>query len=817
MSTAIQIEVLLDDKGVVRGVQNVNSQFDKLGTGASAGTKKAVEGFNKMTEAQKKSHESLQLISGALGIQIPRDVEKVISKMPGLSSALSVGFNAAAILGVAASIGEIGLHLDEVKAKAEKAGRAMLSVFNSGIRRDEQELEAQRLFRPVQDQVEALHRAAEIAGKEGFGAITAQLKASNEQLDSMAKKFKEDIEDKYGFDSGTTRGLEARLSRKVQEMKAFNDITAAAESGKLSRANSDATRQILNQSALGQTQGYDAINLGLSQKLGEISIQGNRGLIGSGDVSARSNAALRDALYQRRELIHQNSEQTKREEEAAAVASLPEYARATASIEVQYRQRSRELEDQYGRSLISQQDYDRRSVSLEKERDAQIRDANLALGRDIGQQLSSIYDDITSGNIGKRIRKEFQDLFFHILGDWLATIDGMRKASAGYNGQGGLLGAMLAGVLGVGGGTVPGSTTGGTPPFISNFSDSGGDLSSVGIGIPGTTSVGGASSSGGRAGGILSGLLSAGSLQKLAPIALLGGLQLGLKGGNSALVAGGLIGALGLGALYGKNAALTTAVAPFAGLLGPLAGGLVGFGLGTSHGPLAGTLGGAGSGALVGLLAAGPIGAAIGAIVGGLTGLFSGIFGGKPSKHSQADKYLKANVLPLIAQELTSFKGFSTDYTTAINDLEQLKSQSYDAMKSQFGSDATNDEWGRYIVPAIKQAEDQINADQAERNRRGSLFFGPPQFASGGQFRIGSGGQGLAILDDGEVVMSRRAVRTFGASTLLAMNRGGGGGGVGGVQINLRSDSVDERWLNNGGAVQIARAIQRARMEGHAA
>jgi hypothetical protein len=313
--------------------------------------------------------------------------------------------------------------------------------------------------------------------------------------------------------------------------------------------------------------------------------------------------------------------------------------------------------------------------------------------------------------------------------------------------------------------------------------------------------------------------LSPGSLSKLAPIALLGGLQLGMKGGNRALVAGGLIGAGGLAALYGPNAALTSAVAPFAGLLGPLAGGLVGFGLGTQYGPVAGGIGGAGTGALVGLLAAGPIGAAIGGIIGGLTGLFSGIFGRKPSKHSQADKWLQANVLPLIGQELTGYEGFGVDYATAINDLERLKSQSYDQMRSQFGKDATNDEWGRYIVPAIKSAEDRINADQAERNRRSTLQFGAPQFAAGGQFRV-AGGSGLALLHDEEVVMSKRAVRTFGAGNLLAMNaaaQSGGGGAIGGISVYLRAESVDERWLNNGGAVTIARAIRKAQMEGHAA
>jgi sterol desaturase/sphingolipid hydroxylase (fatty acid hydroxylase superfamily) len=56
--------------------------------------------------------------------------------------------------------------------------------------------------------------------------------------------------------------------------------------------------------------------------------------------------------------------------------------------------------------------------------------------------------------------------------------------------------------------------------------------------------------------------------------------MLGAKGGNSAIAAGGLVGALGLGALYGPALHSQELRSVRASLLGPLAGGLVGFGLG---------------------------------------------------------------------------------------------------------------------------------------------------------------------------------------------------------------------------------------------
>lgn len=470
----------------------------------------------------------------------------------------------------------------------------------------------------------------------------------------------------------------------------------------------------------------------------------------------------------------------------------------------------------------------------------------------LGNDLYQVFNDITSGNIGRLITDGFKRLFANILAQWIATVQGIGNVSNGSvrGGGTGLFASLLGSLFGIGGGGIQTGQSGpyGLPPGVaSSFGDFGNAMVLPGgtdiLGAAGSlntsslssditaAAVGGVLSSSpvGPAGsvpqqkpGILGGLLSSASLTKLAPLVLLSSLLLGSKGGSSAIAGGALIGSLGLAALYGPNAALTSAVAPFAGLLGPLAGGLIGFGVGTLTGsPTLGALSGAASGAGIGFLAGGPIGAAIGGIIGGLVGLFSGLFGGGPSKHTLADRYINANILPAIKQELTGYEGFQIDYTSAINTLDQMKQQSFDTLHQQFGKDAATDEWNRLVVPAITQAEQTINTDEAERQRRQGLLFGPPQFADGGIFST-SGSAGMAILHDGETVMTRAATQLFGASTLLAMNSIAGksplhllsGSGSVHIHIHTLDTKTMTTWLRQGGSQMIASALGRDRMEG---
>jgi hypothetical protein len=247
-------------------------------------------------------------------------------------------------------------------------------------------------------------------------------------------------------------------------------------------------------------------------------------------------------------------------------------------------------------------------------------------------------------------------------------------------------------------------------------------------------------------------------------------------------------------------------------ILSALSGGLIGFGVGQSHGGFLGALAGAGSGALTGFLAAGPIGAIIGGLVGLLGGIFGGIFGGSKRK-KQANALADNTILPDIAQIITGFDGFQVDSSSAIQQLEQLRSDAQkqlSALKSQ-GKDVFNQKVG----PAIDSAEKHIRDTQAERDRRSAIAFGPPQFASGGMFSTMVGNKGLAVLHDGEMVINPSATKK-NRGTLERINAGGSAGGfhVAGDFV-IKTGHLDRAYVKSGQFEKDIRdALGRATSEG---
>jgi hypothetical protein len=902
VATAIQIEVLVDDKGVVQGVNRV---VDGLNRVPAAGK----PAFDKLNESENKARETALLLEETFGVRVPRALTKIVAATPGVNTAFTAAFKATAVIGFVAALGEVVTNFDAIKAKAVQIELAIGGLFSHNIRQELEDQKIDKALEPVLDQVNALHKAAELAGKDGFSQITSQLKVSNDELTIFQEKFNKSIADQFGAGSDTTTRIESDAANFIRGARIFSEQAADEQIKALRRKNAEELVAIEVQGAVVGKSEIEKLRLQLAADLQKIDIAGggDPSAQGAAARAAQQRAIIANEAAQEQEVrrqalvagIHTRleaeaqaakgeeqirldlvaklnaiTEQERQKgftldndrvaaeeaadakirdlrraasdeifdaEQKAAVASVPQWEQANAQIVADFEKRQREIDQQLKDTVIN-------SAEADQLRAANWRETNARMAQDYATQFENLYNDITTGGIGQAIQAQMRKFFFNILGQWAAALQSQRQQTAS---GGGLLGALL-GSLGIGGG--PGGAGAGTGPYglpagvASSFGDfgdfstgslnpsfgggslGGGSLSTASIGgdIGGSilgsvlnSPVGGVSSGvPQKQGGPLAGLLSAASLQKLGPAAILGTLMLASKGGNSAIAAGGLIAALGLGALYGPSTALTAAAAPFAPFLGPLAGGLIGFGVGTQHGPVAGALSGAGSGALTGFLAAGPIGGLIGGIVGGLVGLFSGIFGGGPSKHSQADKYINANILPAIQQELTNFEGFSTDYATAINDLDQLKSQSYTQMKQQFGTDATNDEWSKYVVPAVQQAEDRINADQAERNRRGTLVFGAPQFAEGGLF-TSSAAAGLAILHDGETVMTRAATQMYGPllNSLNASARSGtlarGGGDIH-IHIHTTDAKSFDGYLRSGGAKIVASNLRRLAMEGHA-
>jgi hypothetical protein len=547
------------------------------------------------------------------------------------------------------------------------------------------------------------------------------------------------------------------------------------------------------------------------------------------------------------EMQQRAAEDMKTAQEDAALAAVPEWQRASAQIQIELNRRERAIEDQKLRELAAEdltrdqilainQDADAKRYDAIVQADIRIREENKRLTESLGSDLQSVFDDIASGNIGKRILSNMEKLFFQILAQWILSLNIMKNAA------GSILGSIVfgpgstgAGVFGGGGGSgagtsILGSLFGGSgsnsAPSGAAFQPGGifSDPSAFAGGSGLTSAIAGSSAA---TGGLLPSASNALTTSTLTDA--LGGITAGASSvaGSSARSSSFAAGSplVGLAALapgivgnFGGKAGQIGGLLSMLAILGNsqilagLSGGLIGFGVGESHGGFLGSLAGAGSGALTGFLAAGPIGALIGGVVGLLGGIFGGIFGGNKRK-KQANALADNTLLPDITQISTGFDGFQIDSSSAIQQLEQLRTDSQkqlSALQSQ-GKDVFN----KKVDPAIDAAEAHIRSTQAERDRRSAQVFGPPQFDTGGVFRA-SGGRGTAILEDGETVIKPGPSRS-NKELLATINAGGKVRST--SHITLVVNAIDARsfddWAKRGGAEMLQRALDRHATEGH--
>jgi|GEM_PF-4338359 hypothetical protein len=556
-------------------------------------------------------------------------------------------------------------------------------------------------------------------------------------------------------------------------------------------------------------------------------------------------------------MMSKSLEQEQDAQSATAMAMVPPYLRAYAQINdeenkrlLQIDQNQRTLHDKYqddaGALVQIDASAQAQRLAVWAETNQKIEEENQRLTQQLGSDIKSLFDDILDGNIGKRILSNIEALFAQIVAQWILSLGVMKSAFGGLFGSivfgPGSTGANVFGgggnplsMLGLGFGSsatqVAGSSSGSfsIPGFSSQSTSVAGQSftlpgisagSGLGAAIAGTSATSGfgsassalntgtledalfgiggsspAAKSSASKGAGLSALFSGGNL------AVLGGLGLALTGsmlgGKTGQVGGLLMGLLLSGKLGGVISTLFGTSLGLAGtgaLVGGSIGGLLGFGVGQSSGGLLGSLTGAASGALSGFMVGGPIGALVGGIIGLIGGIFGGIFGGSKRK-KQANDYANNTVLPDIQQIVTGFDGFQIDSSSAIQQLEQLRTDSQkqlSTLKSQ-----GNDVFKNTVSPAIDAAEKHINDTQGERNVRANTLFGPPQFDTGGMFSVmrGSGNAGLAVLHDGEFVVNPQATKK-NLPALMQMNSGGGGGNQFG-DIHIHPTRLDRAYMND--------------------
>ena len=871
MPAIASIVIQVDEKGAVQAFNRLDAAGKqvKLEDVGIRGTK-AMEAVGSSTE---KARQSMQLLTNITGVQMPRALEQILSKAPGVQSALNAAFAATVVITLAKQIVNLVDQLtgySEQLAKIQQQSQEILQSVgqaNTILRGPQTLLELHNQIQAAEIGIRKLNQQLGLTGDVFHDSLVRGLTRYNaanalllDQLD-QAKKSLNDMyleqaklvdqqrrtdpvtilqlenearsaglegiakiraEDKGRVAEAIAGGKAVAQNELVtQAQKVLAHANAKAQIVAIERSMDDDTRKLAEQAVASRLKGIELVKDQEADALAELSVDRQRALRGVQKNSedeyrieeqfAQRKLSLQ-AIYesQRAQIERQAAEQTRQLDEDAAVAAASPWNRANAQIQVDAERRIRAIEQALQDSTISEAQAAQQIRDVWVQTFAQMRD-NLA------GQLESLFDDITSGNIGKRFLDQFKKLVFEMIASWALGLRQMQTQTAGaFSGGGGLLGSIFTGVLGIGGiGGFGGSGAqqigpGGTSGFagrLGNLFGDGGLLGSL---------FGGGSAASGASGGLASLplALSANQLSNLAGLGLSAGGGIGtgtvLPAGASAAIGGGrfagllsagpglaLLGAAGLFGLAGK-------AGPFGGAALGALGGLLGTGGLIAAFP-----------ALLGVLGAATLG--IGALIGGLVGLFGGLFGN--SKRQRAVEQLGQQVKDQITQIENAYNTHLEDATSAISQLESLRTTAHAQMHKLGGDTRTR------VEQPIDAAESYINQTEAERARRAAIQFGPAEFHTGGLVRGGpaaiggrpsfhSGGEINANLLIGEGVVNRRGMALLGEGGLNALNSGSGSGHT----FNLNIQAIDAKsfasFLNNGGAVLVARAVNAALREG---
>ncbi|MBZ5697908.1 MAG: hypothetical protein LAN18_05115 [Acidobacteriia bacterium] len=511
----------------------------------------------------------------------------------------------------------------------------------------------------------------------------------------------------------------------------------------------------------------EADHLVRMQQITQEEIDMSRGVEGAKLTLTGKRIAEQERLeFELAEFQRRNAEETRQIEEQAAVDILPPWQRAYAQIAVAAEQEQRKIDEAFKRSEISADDWARRTTANATEQFAHMRDQ-------LASDLEGAFDDLVSGNLGKRVKKMFEDMVFQMIATWLLGMNTIKQATQGVfsgigapaAGGGGILGT-LGGILGIGspGGSGAGGIT--TPPFFPGPA----------FFTPGSNA----------SGGIFSGLpaLSAGT--ELSPgtgvyastVGALGlpiGIGLGLPGtistpskaGAAAANAGPLAGMLAKlfphGTIGGKN------IGAALGMLGVTLG-VDGFmRLLSGQGGVGSAIETIGGAALTGFAIGGPVGAVVGGIVGAIGAFFGWLFGSDKVKKQR--EQLQTQLEQQLKLLTDSYDLHKTDYSTAISDAEQLRTQFEQAQDQvKKGGDMQ-----KYVGQWVDQAEKHINDFETERVRRSEVMANLPlpEFAAGG-FTPGylPAGAMPALLHPNEAILNPQGRHAIGDQVIRDANAG---------------------------------------------
>jgi hypothetical protein len=215
MATAVQIEVILDDSGVVNGVQRIRQGVKNV---ADDGNK----AFTRLSSNVGKSRESVMFLNEALGVHIPRGIARMLSDLPGIASGFKTAFAVTSIILAAKAIADLVNNFDDLNNTITRYVLYLRQFWqevttwgHSSIKEMANVAKEQKLIEPLMDQVRQFANAARTAGKQGVDAIISEFENREADIKRTAGKILQDAATTFGGGDATVGISDPRYQETV--------------------------------------------------------------------------------------------------------------------------------------------------------------------------------------------------------------------------------------------------------------------------------------------------------------------------------------------------------------------------------------------------------------------------------------------------------------------------------------------------------------------------------------------------------------------------------------------------------------------------
>ncbi len=130
MPAVASIVITVDEKGAVTALNRIDAAGKQIDPGLQKIGQRGNVVLTGIEAQSKKSAQAMQLLANITGVQMPRALENVISKTPGVASALNAAFSATVVVALAQQVANLIDNLtgySEQLAKIQAQNAAVMS------------------------------------------------------------------------------------------------------------------------------------------------------------------------------------------------------------------------------------------------------------------------------------------------------------------------------------------------------------------------------------------------------------------------------------------------------------------------------------------------------------------------------------------------------------------------------------------------------------------------------------------------------------------------------------------------------------------